>query len=98
MVRVWGGTAWLPPALPALLHTGPPAALHPCTATAVALLPTVSPAAARPAAARRYDNCEMRTVVLADEGGVHSHHDPLHFHGGPGVRVDPKWTATPTRP
>jgi hypothetical protein len=29
-----------------------------------------------------YDNCEMRTVVLADEGGTHPHPDPLHFHGG----------------
>lgn len=33
----------------------------------------------------RYDNCEMRTVVLADEGGTHSHDDPLHFHGGHSV-------------
>ena len=33
----------------------------------------------------RYENCEMRTIVLADEGGAHSHHDQLHFHGGHSV-------------
>ena len=30
----------------------------------------------------RYDNCEMRTVVLADEDGTHVQHDSLHFRGG----------------
>ena len=68
----------------------------PCAAKAIGSSPRCLPATARSAAARRYDNCEMRTVVLADEGGAHSHHDPLHFHGGPGV--DPDWTPTPTRP
>lgn len=29
-----------------------------------------------------YDNCELRTVVLSDEGGAHDHPDPLHFRGG----------------
>ena len=34
---------------------------------------------------RRYENCELRTVVLADEAGAHSHPDPLHFRGGHSV-------------
>lgn len=35
----------------------------------------------------RYENCEMRTVVLADEGGAYGHPCRTHFHGGHAVKT-----------
>ena len=41
-----------------------------------------------PINALRYENCEMRTVVLADEGGAYGHPCRTHFHGGHAVKAD----------
>lgn len=54
---------------------------HPPARLALPLAPTHYPPTP-PTPRRRYENCEMRTVVLADEAGAHPHPCPLHFHGG----------------